>query len=75
MNNIKQMRVGRGMRQIELAALAGVSQPFLYDLENGNRNARPETWEKIAAALGCTVEEIKGGMDNDRNHHHPPADM
>ena len=41
--------------------MAGVSPPFLYDLENGRRGARPETMERIAAALGVTVEELKGG--------------
>jgi hypothetical protein len=28
-------------------------------LENGNRNARPETWARIAKVLGCTVEDLK----------------
>lgn len=72
MNNIKQMRVERGMRQTELATLAGVSQPFLHDLENGNRNAKPETWERIAGALDCTIDELKedsGSTQEERVGH------
>ena len=60
MNNIKRIREERGIKQKELAEAASVSSPFLYDLENGNRNAKPETWQRIADALGCTVEELRG---------------
>ena len=58
MNRIKAIRESLGLAQTTLAKAANVSQPFLYDLENGNRNARPETWERIAAALGCRVEDL-----------------
>ena len=46
------------MTQTELAQLADISQPYLHDLENERRGARPETLERIAAALGVTVEEL-----------------
>ena len=58
MNNVKRIREERKITKKTLAAAAGVSSPYLYDLENGNRNAKPETWERIASALGCTVEEL-----------------
>jgi transcriptional regulator with XRE-family HTH domain len=58
LNRIKALREARGIAQKALAEAAGVSGPFIYDLENGNRNAKPETWERIAAALGVTVEEL-----------------
>lgn len=58
MNNIRRIREERGLTQKALAEAAGVSAPFLYDLENGNRNAKPETWARIAAALGCTIDEL-----------------
>ena len=64
MNRIKEMRMALNMQQKELAQAAGVSSPFIHDLENGNRNARPETMERIASALGCTVEALKGGHDD-----------
>lgn len=58
MNNIKRIREDKGITQKALAEAANVSSPFMYDLENGNRNAKPETWERIAAALGCTVNDL-----------------
>ena len=63
-NRIKEIRIELNMKQQDLARAAGVSSPFLHDLENGNRNAKPETMEKIAQALGCTVTELKGGSDD-----------
>lgn len=58
LNRIKAIREVRKMTQKELAQLSNISQPYLYDLENNRRGARPETLERIAAALGCTVEEL-----------------
>lgn len=58
MNNIKRIREDKGITQKALAKAANVSSPFMYDLENGNRNAKPETWERIATALGCTVNDL-----------------
>lgn len=59
MNHIKQLREQRGMTQKALAQAANVSGPFVYDLENGNRNAKPETLQRIADALGCSVDELQ----------------
>lgn len=60
-NRIKQIRLQREMMQKDLAQAAGVSSAFMHDLENGHRNAKPDTLRRIAAALGCTVEALKGG--------------
>jgi transcriptional regulator with XRE-family HTH domain len=58
LNKIKAIREAKGITQKALAEAANVSAPFLYDLENGNRNARAETWKRIADALGCTVNDL-----------------
>lgn len=58
MNNIKRLREEKRITQKALAEAANISQPFLYDLENGNRNAKPETWERISAALDCTIDDL-----------------
>lgn len=60
MNQIKFIRKQQRITQKALAEVAQVSQPFLHDLENGNRNAKPETMERIAAALGCSVKKLEG---------------
>lgn len=63
MNRIKAIRLEKEIMQKELAQAVGVSSAFMHDLENGNRNAKPSTMRKIAEALGCTVEELRGADD------------
>lgn len=63
MNRIRAIRKIVGLSMKELALASDVSQPYLHDLELGARGAKPETWERIAAALGTTVEQIKGKED------------
>ena len=57
-NRIKELRESRNMMQKELAESAMISRPYLHDLENNRRGARPETYQRIADALGVTVEEL-----------------
>lgn len=59
LNRIKEVRESMGMTQKELAIRAGVSQPFIHDLENNNRGAKRETIERIANALGVSVDDLK----------------
>ena len=58
-NKIKALREQAGIQQKELAARAEISQPFLCDLENNRRGAKPETYQRIADALGVKVEDLK----------------
>ena len=60
MNRIKELRKEKGLTQKKLAELAGISQPYLNDLENGNRMGKQETLQRIADPLGVTVEILKG---------------
>ena len=59
LNRIKEVRELLRVSQIELARSAGVSQPFLCDLENNRRGAKPETMTRIADALGVTVADLE----------------
>ncbi|MBQ1516295.1 MAG: helix-turn-helix transcriptional regulator [Lachnospiraceae bacterium] len=58
MNRIRLIREERGMSLNGLATRAEVSAPYLLDLERGARGAKPETLERIAAALGVKVEDL-----------------
>ena len=60
MNKIKEIREKKGISQLALAVAANISQPFLHDLEKNARGARPETWGRIALALGVNVDELRG---------------
>lgn len=58
MNRIKKVRQQKKIRQIDLARDAGVSQPFLSDLENNRRGAKEETMQRIADALGVKIKDL-----------------
>lgn len=58
MNQIKRIREGMGMKQVELAKMARISSPYLYDLENNKRGAKPDTLLRIAEALGVSPDEL-----------------
>lgn len=49
----------RGHSQVQLAALAGLSQSYLSQLENGVRDGDPETLANIAAALDIDADLIR----------------
>ena len=59
MNRIKEVREQMRISQIELSRIAGISQPYLHDLENNRRGAKPETLNRIASALGVSVADLK----------------
>ena len=59
MNRIKEFRELAGLQQKELAHMAGISAPYLHDLENNRRGAKPETIQKIAEALGVEVKDLQ----------------
>ncbi len=58
MTKLGEVRQAKGIKMSQVAYDAQVSQPFMCDLEHGRRNARLDTWERIAGALGCEVEDI-----------------
>lgn len=49
--NIKRFRETRKISQADLAFDAGISIPFLSDIERGNKWPSPETIEKLSSAL------------------------
>ncbi|WP_306838200.1 helix-turn-helix domain-containing protein [Catenuloplanes nepalensis] len=58
---LRAQRVIAGLRLSELARRAEISKGTLSELESGTRNASPETLDKIATALGCTIADLTPG--------------
>lgn len=54
--NIRSLREKRGLKQIELAAIAGISNTFLSDIENERVNPSIKTLSKLATALGIDID-------------------
>ena len=55
---IRAIRERKGMTLAELSMKAGISAPYLSDIERGNRRGSYATLVKIAEALEMPVEEI-----------------
>ena len=56
---LKEKRIEAGMTQQQLAAKAGVSMSIVSFYErNGTDNAQVRIVRKLAAALGCRVDDI-----------------
>lgn len=58
-DRIRELRNEKDLSLRELSALVKVSAPFLTDVENHRRYPKDETLEKLAEALGTTVEDLK----------------
>lgn len=55
---IRQVRIGRGLTQQQLGALAGVTDATLRGLELGTKAAHRATLAAIASALGLSLDDL-----------------
>jgi quercetin dioxygenase-like cupin family protein len=58
------LRVDASLTLQEVAGRAGLSQPFLSQLENGRSMPSLITLHRIAAALGTTAQQLLAGTDD-----------
>jgi DNA-binding XRE family transcriptional regulator len=55
---LRVWRKHRGLKQLELAALSGVVNSQISNIERGERNASLETWRRLAKALRVDLDDI-----------------
>ncbi len=55
---VKVWREYRALTQQQLAEAAGISTPYLSQIESGQRQGRAEVLAAIAAVLSITVDEL-----------------
>mgnify|MGYP000877830116 CR=1 FL=1 len=55
---IKELREQAGLSQTRLAQIAGVTPQAISMIESGERNIITKTADKIAAALGVTLNKL-----------------
>lgn len=55
---LRRRRVAARLSITRLAAKAGCSVPYLWQLENGRYSASPEMLGKLADALGCEITDL-----------------
>jgi DNA-binding XRE family transcriptional regulator len=57
-NPVRVWREYRGLKARELAEAAGISPPYLSQIENGEREGSFETMRKIADVLKVTIDDL-----------------
>lgn len=57
---IRERRVAAGLSQAECARRSGIVSPSLNRLELHSKAPQRKTIDRIAAAIGCTPEELLG---------------
>lgn len=62
-NTIKVWREYRGLSQAQLAEKAGISVPYLSQMETGKRTGSVESLSAIAKALNMSLDLIVQGED------------
>lgn len=59
MNLVKAWRIYLGITQSEIAKKAGITQAALSQMENTENTLRTATLEKLAKAMGLSVDQLK----------------
>jgi len=55
---VREIRTQRGFSQEKLAELSGLHRTYVGSVERGERNISLRNLQKIALALGVTLEEL-----------------
>ena len=64
-SNLKRLRAANGMTQEQLAQAAGVPRICIARYETGKHDPGIRNVGKIAAALGCSLDDLIGREDDD----------
>lgn len=57
-NRVAEMRIARGITQMELAEMTGMSMTYIGYLEQGKRHGKFETYVQIVSALGYSLNDL-----------------
>jgi transcriptional regulator with XRE-family HTH domain len=68
---IAACRVARGWTQKRLAEEAGISVPFLSDVENDKRSIGSDPLVRLADALGASLDYLLKGIESDAGPRGP----
>lgn len=69
--NIRKLRLERGLTQKKLGELCGIAEPNIRKYELDKANPKIETIEKIASALRVPISKIKGDIWSEFDKKNP----
>lgn len=58
-NRIREIRKARNMTLADISGSVGISIAYLSDIERGNRHGTAGTLQRIADALGVSVDDLE----------------
>lgn len=58
MNNIRTLRINKGISQDGLAAELNISQQCVSMWETGERDPRTDKLPRLAKILGCSIDDL-----------------
>ena len=61
-DRVRKTREYLGISKVEFSLAAGISRPFLDQIESGKANPSLETLINVAGALGMTVSDLLEGV-------------
>ena len=73
MNRLKELRMKRQMKQIELASMLKVTQQTLSRYETGDRDLSPDTIRRLCEIFECTADYLLG-LSSQRSPEISPED-
>lgn len=56
--NLKRIRTKKGISQVDIARLLGVSRGFISNIENGKTNPTLSTIARLATAIKTSPDEL-----------------
>ncbi len=56
--NLKQIRIGKGVTQVQLAEILGSNKSFVSNIEHGKANPTLSTITNLATALNVSANEL-----------------
>lgn len=56
--NIRRIRMDRGLDQKYVAEKAGITQPMLCQIERGTKNPSLQTGKMLAEVLKCELDDL-----------------
>lgn len=62
---IKELRIKRGLSQLELASRLGVSRPSYIAIEQGKKEITLSNAQKLSEIFGMSLKEIENGITSD----------
>lgn len=62
-NNLRKVRIEKGLTQVELSEITGVDRSLITKIELGQHMASLKTFLRLVVALDCPIETLLNGYE------------